>query len=138
MIVGTIVESLRSGIHATRQRTLGAADVGTRTLRSAGAIVADSVQQLAKTQAGARRDILLAARTRVRQAREDATEIIGKTRAQLAQTLREGYQHLSERASGVPSHRDHAEARKAEVRQKKARARAEREAEEEQQHAEAA
>jgi hypothetical protein len=98
----------------------GAVKAGVETLRSANAIVADSVQTLVKTQRTARREVVEAAQISFGKAKSDAAEVVSKASEELAQTFRRGYETLSARLHGELSHKDQAEAKKAAVKAKKA------------------
>lgn len=95
----------------------GAAAIGIETLKSAGAVVSDSVGKLAETQRTARSAVAEAAQT----ARAEAVATVTQAGEELRSTLQGGYRAVTDRLAraGSPSHRLQAEARKAEVKAKK-------------------
>lgn len=98
----------------------GAVQAGVQTLKSANAILADSVQTLVRTQRSARREIVESAQVTLGKARSDAGDIVSKAGEELADTLRQGYEIIQARLHGELSHKDAAQAKKAAVKARKA------------------
>lgn len=101
------------------QRGQKAMIAGVNTIKNVNEILTDSVHDVVITQKNAGRQLIDAAQHTLETARSETADVVSKTGAALAQTLKDGYHRVAGKLAGELTHKEQAVARKAAVKAKK-------------------